>query len=481
MLAFEDQPTLKKALFGLVLLLGMCEKLARMTNTLAVERDWVPTMADRHTSVSPNSGLATLAATFVCWSAEASSTPRYDLTHLNTVMRRIDMLCKLAAPLAISTFVATIAPVNVAVWIVAISNAASWAFEAWGVRTVWSQNSRLRVPKAKSTVTSANLDLSSTRSTPHSNGTLILRKLQTSLSAHATALQYFFSTPVWLPALVLALMHASVLSYSATLVVYLLNAGVPLGTITVARAGGAVFEIASTFVFPWAVSAAMRTREAAAVRKDEAGAYVPVKRQKDGEDDQNGDEADLQNGEIEVPAGERLNAAVVRVGLWGVSGLFITLVRFPPSAALLTPDQIPVLIAIFALSTAPSSSPSSAAPASLASPASPPPSSSPLHSQPTATIILFSALSASFLGRWLFDLATTQLAQLLVPAARRAGFGGTEMALIGAVSLAHWVAAVVWHRQADFRWLALASVLGVGVGGAAYGGWAARWRSGAGK
>src|SRR5438046_10621108 len=93
--------TRKNVLFGIVLLLSMGEKLSRMTNLLSMERDWVPTLAPPSLEESP-------------W------TP-FGLTRLNAGMKRIDLLCKLLAPLAISTLMSAITPVKVAAGVVIMS------------------------------------------------------------------------------------------------------------------------------------------------------------------------------------------------------------------------------------------------------------------------------------------------------------------------------------------------------------------------
>lgn len=80
---FFSYPTTKKVFFALAL-----KKLSRGTNILSMERDWVPTLANT--------------------SVDANHPAPYDLTHLNMTMRRMDMLCKLIAPLAVSTFVSIV-------------------------------------------------------------------------------------------------------------------------------------------------------------------------------------------------------------------------------------------------------------------------------------------------------------------------------------------------------------------------------------
>jgi iron-regulated transporter 1 len=88
---------------------------------------------------------------------------------------------------------------------------------------------------------------------------------------------------------------------------------------------------------------------------------------------------------------------------------------------------------------------------------------SPLNYYPFATLTLFSFLSFSQLGRWIYDLTTQQLTQTRVPSPQRSSFGGTEMSIVSLVSLVHWIAAAVWHAQSNFKWLALGSFIGVGA------------------
>lgn len=306
--------THKHILFAFVLLLGMTEKNSRMTNILSIERDWVPTLA-----------------------ASAFETS-FDLTHLNTVMRRIDMVCKFLAPLAISTFIFAVAPVKVAVCIVAILSMLSFGIECCCVKLVWRQNPRLRVLK------NSHLDLATSNQlipctsseelsprprlpAPH----LFLRitsEVKASIHSHMDGLRYFFNTSVWIPSLCVALLHASVLTWSATFITYLLNAGFSLGTVTVAKAIGSLFEIGSTFIFPWAVGAVSGAGTLSGsygmgeLYKTEAQDGL-LARTTDGESS----EVKYQDYEQQKPTTHNLNASVAQLGLWGICGLFLNLVR----------------------------------------------------------------------------------------------------------------------------------------------------------
>lgn len=106
--------------------------------------------------------------------------------------------------------------------------------------------------------------------------------------------------------------------------------------------------------------------------------------------------------------------------------------------------------------------------------ASPSPPLAPPSVHPAATVVLFAFLTISLTAHWVYDLSTTQLTQTLIPASRRANFGGTEISLISCLSVLRWAAPVIWHEQSDFKWLALGSFVLVGIGAVAYGGWL-RW------
>lgn len=143
---------------------------------------------------------------------------------------------------------------------------------------------------------------------------------------------------------------------------------------------------------------------------------------------------------------------VVKTGQWGMGGLMVALV--PTIAALFMLDRD-----IERLAT----------------------SGDNVHNSPLATskavsTTFFAFLSLSFLGRWTYDLASTQLTQVLVPVANRSEFGGTEMAIVSSISLVHWIAAAIWHRQEDFKWLAVGSMIGVFAATCLFMWWASRWK-----
>ncbi|EHK98651.1 putative Solute carrier family 40 member 1 [Glarea lozoyensis 74030] len=58
-------------------------------------------------------------------------------------------------------------------------------------------------------------------------------------------IKQYFASPVWIPSFSLALLHLSALSYAATFITFLLNSGISLPIITIARAAGSVVEIST--------------------------------------------------------------------------------------------------------------------------------------------------------------------------------------------------------------------------------------------
>lgn len=450
-------PAPKKVFFAVALILGMIEKLSRGANILSMERDWVPTLANT--------------------SVDAQHPAPYDLTHLNTTMRRLDMLCKLIAPLAVSTFVSTVESERIAAVVVAAISTLSLGPECWGVQQVWDQNSRLRARKGGVGGNAINsgqdqpMQLCYTKTSSARLASNLFERITLQISGYIRAymaeLGYYFRSSVLIPSLCAAIPHASVLTFSGTMLTYLLNAGYSLKIITAARTSGAVFEIGSTFIFPWAVGTlrAPNRRDYHEVEQREPSSGFDTRLGHTDDNHAQGSESD--------PVIER---SVVKVGHWALSGLLLSLVSKTalkiPSSSLEDQcqwyhSQIPAVLSLIFVDAGLHTTTSS-----ISSP----------HKSPTVsylfnTIILIFSISLSLLFRWTYDLCGTQLTQTLIPVTKRSSFGGTEMSIVSLVSLGHWIAAAVWHTQSDFKWLALGSFVIVAIGTGAYWWWQGWWRS----
>ncbi|MCJ1248390.1 hypothetical protein MMC30_005607 [Trapelia coarctata] len=271
---------IKPWLFVLVIVLGICEKLSGIGNMISMERDWVPALA-----LKPRTERKQV----------------YDLTHLNAIMRRIDLICKLIAPLVISVVISSTS-MFIGVVVVAGMSGLSWCFEVYCAQRVWRMNARLRAPREVSGRPTTNGD------SPRSRNTLptAWQSVPRICSKQWSQLVRYFSTDVWIPSLSLSLLHLSALSYSATFITFLLNSGFSLLVITVARAVGSIVEVSSTFVAPVGIR------------------YLALSKH---EVDPSEDNEQLLEGQGPEQKGPH-DIGLARSGLWGVILQLGSLVRF---------------------------------------------------------------------------------------------------------------------------------------------------------
>ena len=426
-------------MFAAILALGMVEKSSRMANVLCMERDWVPTVAN-------------------------ANDEGYSLTHMNTTMRRIDIACKILAPLAISYVVVLVRTVPAALAI-AVVTSVTLVLETWSAMRVWNTNSRLRAPRGETKSTSASTvrqpesptvpdDVQ--RSAKHEDATPPARIIiRDHIRDHVQGLRYYFTSTVWVPSICMAILHGSVLAWSGTLITWLLNAKFTLNEVTIAKGVGSLSEIGSTVVFPFAVTWFTMPDSAASA----STSYQMVERQTD-DDDTNAPQTPVSpekaNGEdaqdSELIGSRSLHVGVVKVAHGALTSLLLFL--------------IPTIVMLFYLNSRLKNEDSDPADDATTSPAA---------TYSVFAIMFFTFLSFSFLGRWTYDLAVTQLTQMLIPATHRSSFGGVEQAIVSCVSLVHWVAAAIWHQQADFVWLALGSICAIAVATGAFTWWARWW------
>lgn len=278
--SFAELHSILKALaFTLILVLGVFEGLSASGNMMSMERDWVITAA------SPDG-------------------QPYDLSHLNSVMRRIDLICKLVSPLVISAII-SVTSTRIGVLVVASMSAASWGAEVWSARRVWNQNPRLKAPKVRIARNAEDTSQSSTRG-------IFSAKFAQALRRYIQDFRTYFSSTVWIPSLSLALLHLSALSYSATFITFLLSVGFSLELITIARTAGSLVEISSTVITPVGVQFLGKARHHGLVRaheefgpRDESNTLLM---------------GDIRGNEVRTETG------LERLGAWGLSWQLLNLV-----------------------------------------------------------------------------------------------------------------------------------------------------------
>ncbi|EXJ90517.1 hypothetical protein A1O1_03620 [Capronia coronata CBS 617.96] len=223
-------------LLGILVLLACMEKLGSIMNTVAVERDWVVVIAADHDAL---------------------------LQTLNAQMRRIDLFCKLASPLAIALLHGW-API-VAVWITLATNALSVGIEYLLIARVFHQvpalgdrGCRPRQQPSDDRVSSSGIDetdiyINTPGQQPRSQSPFVTQYMEPLL----TPLSTYVRQPAFLPSLALSVLYLTVLSFSGQMTTFLLSIPEPRITSTtvgILRTISTVSEISSTFIAPKVMS-----------------------------------------------------------------------------------------------------------------------------------------------------------------------------------------------------------------------------------
>jgi len=234
---FHTSSTMQRHLvFAALVLIGIVERLSGIANTLTMERDWVPALAE-----------------------PANRRDAYTLTKLNATMRRLDLICKLFAPLAISAIIEAFSS-PISVLLLAVGSILGIVIEPQLALRVWSRSKKLQARRVvQPTVTSKHA----------ASWWRLHNHLWRFLCAQKRQAEAYFSTTVWLPSLSLTLLHFSALSYAATFVTWLLGSGFSLLAITIARTIGSCVEVSSTFVAPFGIDRLAQTKEKETVSRNE--------------------------------------------------------------------------------------------------------------------------------------------------------------------------------------------------------------------
>jgi iron-regulated transporter 1 len=189
----------------LLSVLACIEKLSAVLNTVSVERDWTVVIAG-----ADEARLATM----------------------NAQMRRIDLFCKLAGPLAISLIDS--ASTRAAILATAAMSATSVLVEYLAIARVYYALPALR--ESKSPIKNTEERNSTLAGTARNNVSVLLSYVR-----HAA----------FLPSFALALLYLTVLSFSGQFITYLFTQGLSSATVAALRGLAAVFELSATWLGPW--------------------------------------------------------------------------------------------------------------------------------------------------------------------------------------------------------------------------------------
>ncbi|KAK0263549.1 hypothetical protein LTS09_002741 [Friedmanniomyces endolithicus] len=195
------------SLLAILCLLAAVEKLSAVINTIAIERDWVVVIA---------------------------CDDEGHLRQLNSQMRRIDLFCKLAAPLVIALVDA--ASTSIAIMVAGLLTIVSVPVEYFAIARAHRAIPALSEPKPARA-------LPTNQTTPYRS---VLRSCKDALGSTALYVHH----PAFLPSLALALLYLTVLSFAGQMITYLLSIGVSSGIIALLRGVAAIFEMSATWLGP---------------------------------------------------------------------------------------------------------------------------------------------------------------------------------------------------------------------------------------
>ncbi|KAK9313640.1 Ferroporti-1 [Lipomyces starkeyi] len=191
------------------------EKLASIMNTVSVERDWVVVIA-------------------------GSSTD--DLRRLNSIMRRIDLFCKMAGPLAISFLIGF--TVLGSVWTLLILNVVSVFVEYFTIARVYRLVPALATRPAVVDHEGASDSAEDGLLAPENDIS------DSAVPASASPLSTYIHHDLFLPSFALSCLYFTVLNFGGQFVAYLLTVGYKPSVVGILRTASVLFELSATWIAP---------------------------------------------------------------------------------------------------------------------------------------------------------------------------------------------------------------------------------------
>ncbi|KAL3486632.1 Ferroporti-1 [Aspergillus germanicus] len=205
---------------ALVLLAGV-EKLAATANTVSVERDWAVVISD---------------------------ALRISRQELNATMRRIDLFCKLIAPLVVSLMDGLLST-RVAIWAVLGINVAVVLVEYFAIAQVYHSvpqlDRSLETQDAEEQATEDNDEPS------HEERQSLITRISQYIRSIVAPWQEYVQQPVFLASFALSLLYLTVLSFGPTMVTFLLHSGFSSLQVSAMRIGAVLAELSGTWAAPF--------------------------------------------------------------------------------------------------------------------------------------------------------------------------------------------------------------------------------------
>lgn len=158
-------------------------------------------------------------------------------------MRRIDLFCKLLAPVFISVIDSI--STQYAIWTVFTLNTASVLVEYMAIAQVYQS-----VPALKKTQSPTSQEDDINSETTHETHQNTSRKILNFLPETLAPWKEYIASPVFLASFALSLLYLTVLSFGATMTTYLLDTGFTSLQVSYMRIGAVAAEISGTWTAP---------------------------------------------------------------------------------------------------------------------------------------------------------------------------------------------------------------------------------------
>jgi iron-regulated transporter 1 len=192
-------------LFSGLVVLACIEKVGSIANTVAVERDWVPII---------------------------SSSLEYDRSVLNASMRKIDLTCKLVAPVCIS-LLQSFSTIGAIATTLALS-LISISIEYMAIARVYAT-----IPELSQKVSSSSDTEESGAGQPKKSD-----------GSSSKSWSSYFHSPVFLPSLALSLLYLTVLSTGVQYQAYMLSTNHTALVVSMVRLVAVLSELSATYLAP---------------------------------------------------------------------------------------------------------------------------------------------------------------------------------------------------------------------------------------
>lgn len=209
-------------LYGFVIVSGCAMRLSDVCRSVAIERDWLAC---------------------ICHGSSG------DLTRLNTWIRRIDLSCKLIAPLLVTLLSSTLGPLRTLTALASFS-VAGFFFELAWITRVWSAFPILAENNQRARQNSEENDVELRVGQPSSAWRLWCW-LSDGCAQFSMAWINFVKLPIFPSSLAISLLYFTVLSFDGSMIVWLKTQAYSDGLISGMRGLGVLTGLMGTFLMPW--------------------------------------------------------------------------------------------------------------------------------------------------------------------------------------------------------------------------------------